>query len=103
MDAAMWIGAYVFVTDGCHALFEHYIRRQQAERARDGSLKNFSKLVGVVNSITQGQKIFDSEKFARRIQPEVAAHLGLSENEAPSPSSIREAIREVKARKRGSS
>ena len=44
MDSAMWIGAYVFVTDGFQEFFELYNKRKQAELARDGNIKNLALL-----------------------------------------------------------
>jgi len=99
MDSAMWIGAYVFITDGAQEYFELYSKRKQAELARDEALKGFSDLVKIVDAVTDGRQISYSVKFALRIQPEVAERLGVPESEAPSPSAIRRALREAKLRK----
>ncbi len=99
MDAAMWIGAYVFVTDGGQEFFELYSQRKQAELMRgDEPAKRFSELVDIVDEVTKDQQIFDSEKFALRIRPQVAERLGLPESKAPSLSFIRTALREVRIR-----
>jgi hypothetical protein len=100
MDAAMWIGAYVFVTDGAQEFFELYSKRKQAELMRgDEPSKKFSDLIDAVDAVTEGREIAVSEKFAAIIQPEVAERLGLSKKEAPSLSAILRALREVKLRR----
>ena len=97
----MWIGACVFVTDGAQEFFELYSKRKQAGLARgDEPSKKFIELVDIVTSVTEGHQILDSDKFALRIQPQVAKRLGLPEKgKAPSLSSIRNALREVKTRR----
>jgi hypothetical protein len=100
MDAAMWIGAYVFVTDGAQEFFELYSKRKQAELARgDDQVKKFSELIELVDSVTEGRKIFDSIKSALKERPKIAERLGIPEEEAPSPGAIHRAIHEVLIRR----
>jgi hypothetical protein len=96
MDSAMWIGAYVFVTDASQESIEMYTKRKQTEPARRRATERFVAIMRAVEEVADGQELIDSDDFAAKIQNPVADRLGLSKYKAPSLSAIRRAIRELK-------
>jgi hypothetical protein len=96
LDSAMWIGAYVFVTDGSQESIENYARHKQTEVARRNVTERFVDIINAVEAVAAGRELLDSDRFAAEIQNAVAERMGLSKYKAPSFSAIRRAVRELK-------
>ncbi len=96
LDSAMWIGTYVFITDGSQESIENYAKHKQTEVARRNVTERFVDIINAVEAVADGLELIDSVDFAARIQSAVAERMGLSKYKAPSFSAIRRAIRELK-------